>query len=159
MTAPTSWRPAVAADLPVVGGFLSDPEFFDRVAAIPPALLDQAMAEGHAGPFRLLCCGPIGTPEAFAWLSGCDTPGPKIEEFGVLERGRGVGSRVLPQLLAHLEGQGAFAFVWLKVVVANIPAIRLYRASGFAREWRVPAGWIDRNGYETDILRMEHDFT
>lgn len=154
-THPADWRPARAADLPAVSAVLTDPAFFDVLGAVTPEALAEACAPD--GARRLLAFDVAGDLAAFAYLSGCDGDRPKLEEFAVLSRGQGTGTRALASLLEVLRAEGRASF-WLHVVPDNEPALALYRRLGFGREEFMPDFWLTRNGDRVDMLRLHYDF-
>lgn len=152
---PACWRPARADDLPAISAVLTDPAFFDVLGAVTPEALAEACAPD--GARRLLAFDIDGRLAAFAYLSGCDGDRPKLEEFAVLTRGRGTGTRALSALLEVLRAEGRASF-WLHVVPDNARALALYRRLGFGREEVLPDFWQTRNGDRVDLLRLHYDF-
>ena len=151
----TGWRPARADDLPAISAILTDPAFFDVLGAVTPEALTEACAPD--GARRLLAFDIDGRLAGFAYLSGCDGDRPKLEEFAVLARGRGTGTRALSALLEVLRAEGRASF-WLHVVPDNARALALYRRLGFGREEVLPDFWQTRNGDRVDLLRLHYDF-
>ncbi|WP_157982291.1 GNAT family N-acetyltransferase [Oceanicella sp. SM1341] len=148
------WRRALPGEIDAVEAVLTDPQFFAVLEAVPRDRLEEALTGTDR---RLFVWAEGAEPMAFAYLSGCNGPRPKLEEFATLRRGAGVGGRALPALVALMAAEKPGGCLWLHVVPENAVAIRLYRRCGFGRDEIIPAGWTTRLGVTTDLLRLHHD--
>lgn len=73
------------------------------------------------------------------------------------EQNKGVGYKLISQLLAHLQKKGRFRKAKLDVVSTNLPALNLYKKVGFVETGTLHAE-LFLNGTYYDLVEMERFF-
>lgn len=143
---PPRVRPMRESDLPIV--LRIERQSYPRPW---PAFLFRRLLRGHGTTLRVLEMdrqvvgyGIMQTPGRWAHiLNVAVAPG---------QRGRGLGRRLMVQLLAEARAAGARR-VWLEVRPTGRRAIRLYRKLGFQRVGRRPRYYRER-GSKLDAVVM-----
>ncbi len=149
-------RPATRGDIAFVQSVLNAPDNLGKLAAYTDQQLIQALDDRAQ---RLWIWQEQGEAAAFLWVTGIGNAqgGPKIEEFGVILPGRGIGTRLFQAALEELRREGLARGLWLAVAADNAPAIRLYERLGFREIERRCAVWHRRAGPVADALLMALD--
>lgn len=91
--------------------------------------------------------------QGFCWCNRTEQ-GVKIEEFGVIRTGQGVGRLFFLAVLNALQDCDTGAQIWLAVAADNAGAIRFYESFGFLRAQVKKAAWVRRQGPIADALIM-----
>lgn len=151
-------RAARPADLPVIRQIIDAPENHGKLATYPDAVLLSAMA--LEDQMMLVLDAAASGPQAFLWIVGLrsDPVGPKIEEFGALRPGCGVGGALFDAGLAAIITSGAER-LWLAVAADNVGAIRFYERRAFQRVSVRRQAWHRRAGPVADALIMARDLS
>lgn len=143
-------RPATAADVPLILGFVQELAEYERAPdechATEPALAATLFPNDGSAPAAEVVIAELdGAPVGFAlWFHNYSTwearRGLYLEDLFVrpAARGRGVGRALLEHLAAVAVARGCGRFEW-SVLDWNAPAIGFYEALGARemREWRI----------------------
>jgi diamine N-acetyltransferase len=125
--------PASEADLGFVLDAEADPEAAPYITQWSRARHAQVLEDPDEA---LLLAVEAGDPVGFVLLAGLTNEhrGIELRRIVVLDKGRGVGRRVLELTLEHAFGELGAHRVWLDVMPHNQRARRAYAAVGFVEE-------------------------
>ena len=147
-----SWEIPTWDEFPRIVEMMEDEAFYDQIARVPDADLKAALngsREAALWVYRV-----DGRAVAYAYLLDLATALPKLDEFGVFERGRGFGKAALAALAEKCAQTPSYEKLWLNVVDGNETAMGLYRSLGFGEELFIAKGWKTRSGKVVDQVRM-----
>lgn len=147
-----SWDIPTKDELPRIVAMMDDPAFHDQISRVPDADLERAVA--GADDIALWVYRIDGRAVAYAFMTDMATTLPKLDEFGVFERGCGFGKVALRALAQKCAQTPSYEKLWLYVVDGNDAALGLYRSLGFGEEEFMPKRWKTRSGRVVDQLRM-----
>lgn len=147
-----SWEKPTEDELPRIVAMMEDEAFYDQIARVPDA--DLAAALNGSENTALWVYRVDGRAVAYAYMLDMATTLPKLDEFGVFERGRGYGKASLAALAEKCAQTPSYEKLWLNVVDGNETAMGLYRSLGFGEELFIAKGWKTRSGRVVDQVRM-----
>lgn len=143
-------RLATPADLPLIQTVLNDPGNLDKLEGYDDAALRAAMEQPESW---IYVWEEAGVWSGFCWLRLAQGA-VKVEEFGVLHPGQGVGRRFFEALLDQVTAEHG-GHIWLAVAADNAAAIRFYERFGFTQTLVKKAAWARRAGSVADAVMME----
>ncbi|WP_033069888.1 GNAT family N-acetyltransferase [Thalassospira australica] len=147
-----TWDIPAQDELPRIVAMMEDEAFYDKIARVPDADLEAALA---GSPDTALWVFRVdGRAVAYAFMTEMATKYPKLDEFGVFERGRGYGKAALDALARKCAKTPRYEKLWLHVVDGNEAAMALYRSLGFGEELFIAKGWKTRSDKVVDQVRM-----
>lgn len=145
-------RHADHGDVSSIQTILNEPSNWWKLEAYPDEVVHAAIDDDQTPVF---VWEEGGRWSAFCWLRRT-AEGTKIEEFGVCEPGRGIGSRFFAALLEKVLQEGSKLPLWLAVAADNVEAIRFYERFGFVGGELRKAVWKRRAGPVADALFMTY---
>lgn len=146
------WQTPTEDELIRIVAMMEDLTFQDRISRVPDENLRAAL---NGSPDNALWVFRVdGRAVAYAYMTEMATVFPKLDEFGVFERGHGYGKAAIAALAEKCAETPRFEKLWLKVVDGNDVAMALYRSIGFGEEEFLPKNWLTRAGDIVDVYRM-----
>jgi diamine N-acetyltransferase len=142
---------ATEADLGFVHDAEADPETAPYITQCSRARHAQLLEDPNEA---LLLAVEAGNPVGFVLLAGLTNEhrGIELRRIVVLDKGRGVGRRVLELTLEHAFGELGAHRVWLDVMPHNQRARRAYAAVGFVEEGLLRDALLVGGAYESLVV-------
>jgi len=147
-----SWQTPNDDELLRIRDMMEDPQFFDAIARVPDVELNAALAGSKDTALWVFRVDQRAV--AYVYMTELTTRLPKVDEFGVFERGQGFGKAALSSLAAKIAQTPEYEKLWLNVVDGNDNALNLYRKVGFGEEKFIAKGWKTRSDRVVDQVRM-----
>jgi len=146
------WEVPTPDELPRIVAMMEDVQFYDAIARVPDEQLNAALAGSRDTALWVFRVDHKAV--AYVYMTEMATRLPKVDEFGVFERGKGFGKAALSSLAVKIAETPGYEKLWLNVVDGNDNALNLYRKVGFGEEKFIAKGWKTRSGRVVDQVRM-----
>ena len=147
-----TWQTPTDEELLRIRDMMEDAQFYDAIARVPDDALNAALAGSKDTALWVFHVDQKAV--AYVYMTEMSTRLPKVDEFGVFERGLGFGKAALSSLAAKIAQTPEYEKLWLNVVDGNDNALNLYRKVGFGEEKLIAKGWKTRSGRVVDQVRM-----
>ncbi|WP_336232832.1 GNAT family N-acetyltransferase [Thalassospira sp. CH_XMU1458] len=147
-----TWQTPTDEELLRIREMMEDAQFYDAIARVPDDALSAALAGSKDTALWVFRVDQKAV--AYVYMTEMATSLPKVDEFGVFERGQGFGKAALSSLAAKIAQTPDYEKLWLNVVDGNDNALNLYRKVGFGEEKFIAKGWKTRSGRVVDQVRM-----
>ena len=147
-----TWQTPTDEELLRIRDMMEDAQFYDAIARVPDDALSAALAGSEDTALWVFRVDQKAV--AYVYMTEMATSLPKVDEFGVFERGQGFGKAALSSLAAKIAETPDYEKLWLNVVDGNDNALNLYRKVGFGEEKFIAKGWKTRSGRVVDQVRM-----
>jgi RimJ/RimL family protein N-acetyltransferase len=147
-----TWHTPNDEELLRIRDMMEDAQFYDAIARVPDVDLNAALAGSKDTALWVFRVDQKAV--AYVYMTEMATRLPKVDEFGVFERGQGFGRAALSSLAAKIAQTPGYEKLWLNVVDGNDNALNLYRKVGFGEEKLIAKGWKTRSDRVVDQVRM-----